>query len=543
VPSEFPFSSRRSAVYAANGMVATSQPLASEAGVAMLRAGGNAVDAAASAAAVLAVTEPCSCGLGGDAFALCFRAKDGSVTALNGSGRAPARLSIDAVRRDGIAGDHLPARHAHAVTVPGAVAALCDLVEARGSLPLATILGPAIELAERGFPVAPITAYHWQQGAESLAAAPGGHRLLLGDRAPRAGELIRNRDQADVLRAIVEGGKRAFYEGDIAARIADAVQAAGGALSTDDMAGHRSTWDAPISASYRGVRLWECPPNSQGLAALLALSILRHCDIGRFADPLAPERLHLVIEALRLAFADSRSYVADPGFARTPLDELLDDDYAARRARDIDVNRANPNAVAGSPTGGSDTVYLSCADRHGDACSFIFSNYMGFGTGIVPAGCGFPLQNRGAGFVLRPDHPNALAPRKRPYHTIIPAMATRESDGSLFASFGVMGGFMQPQGHVQVLLGLIDGGLDAQAALDAPRVCLEGGDAAGSVALEEGIPDSAVSDLARRGHDVRRVTGHDRALFGRGQVVTCASDTGVYGGGSDPRADGLAIGL
>ncbi|HLE46022.1 MAG TPA: gamma-glutamyltransferase [Thermoplasmata archaeon] len=536
---DLPFRSRRSPVYAARGMVASSQPLASEAGLEILKEGGNAADAAVATAAALNVTEPTSTGLGGDCFALFYDGKTGKATALNGSGRAPAGLSLDLLREQGFEKE-LPPFHAHTITVPGACAGWCDLAERHSSLPMDRILAPASRLAEGGFPVAPITAYYWAGGAKrQLVQAPGGRQLLIDGRAPRAGEIFRNPGLARTFRIIAEGGKDAFYKGELAKKITSVVQRAGGVMTEEDLAAHRSTWDEPIRTAYQGVHLWECPPNGQGLVALLALNLLSEFDLP--TDALSAARLHLVIEALRLAFADGGWYVADPTFAKIPIDALLGKAYAKERARLIRTDRANLRAERGTPPAGADTVYFSVVDGQGNACSFINSNYMGFGTGIVPEGAGFSLQNRGYNFSLDPAHPNVLAPGKRPYHTIIPAMATRE-DGSLYASFGVMGGFMQPQGHVQVLLALVEDGLDPQAALDRPRVCLDEGIPGGDVAVEEGIPTSAIRELTRMGHRVSVVRGHERALFGRGQVILRDPGTGVLCGGSDPRADGCALG-
>lgn len=522
-------------------MVAAGQPLAAQAGLEILMCGGNAADAAVATAAALNVTEPASTGLGGDCFALFFDGESGRVTALNGSGRAPAGLTIDLLRKQGL-GQTLPPLHAHTVTVPGACAGWCDLIERHGTLPMSILLAPAIRLAEDGFPVAPITAFFWGRGAErQLQNAPGGHELLIDGRAPRAGEIMRNPHLANSLRIIADGGKQAFYTGRISEKIAARVQACGGVMTVDDVASHASTWEAPISAVYKGIRVYECPPNGQGLAALLALNILSTFDLP--ANPLSAERLHLLIESLRLAFADTAWYVADPAFSPTPLDALLSPAYAAERARLIDPRRAVVDQQRGIPVAGSDTVYFSVVDGQGNACSFINSNYMGFGTGMVPEGTGFSLQNRGHNFSLDPAHPNALAPGKRPYHTIIPGMATRESDGSLYANFGVMGGFMQPQGHVQVMLALAADGLDPQSALDRPRICIEDGTAGGPVALEEGIPLPVMSRLIEMGHRARSISGQERALFGRGQVILREPSTGVLCGGSDPRADGCALGF
>ena len=323
-------------------------------------------------------------------------------------------------------------------------------------------------------------------------------------------------------------------------------------MSIDDLASHVSTWEEPISVDYRGYRVYECPPNGQGITALIALNILEGFDLASLA-PLSTERMHLLIEVMRLAFADSRWYVADPAFSNIPIKELLSKEYANERRKLIDPKRASIDPKRGTPVNSSNTVYLSVADKFGNACSFINSNYWGFGTGIVPKGWGFTLQNRGYNFVLDPEHPNCLAPRKRPYHTIIPAMVTRppsptgrgtEGEGeSLYASYGVMGGFMQPQGHMQVLSALVDDGLDPQAALDLPRFCIDVEEAGGEVAIEDGMPQSTIAGLKNLGHPLHSVAGYERALFGRGQVILRDAETGVLGAGSDPRADGCAMTL
>jgi gamma-glutamyltranspeptidase/glutathione hydrolase len=538
--SELSFASRRSPVMGRRGIVAASQPLAVAAGLEILAQGGNAADAAVATAAALNVTEPTSTGIGGDCFALFYAADTRQVSALNGSGRAPASLTLERLRREGFA-DELPPYHPYTITVPGACAGWHDLVERHGRLPLSAILAPAIRLADEGFPVAPLTAHAWERGAQrQLGQALNGAELTIGGRGPRPGEIFRNPGLARALRRVAEGGKEAFYQGEIAEAIAAVVQQAGGCLSAGDLAAHHSTWEQPISVVYRGVRIWECPPNGQGLTALIALNLLEGFDLAGL-EPLSAERLHLEIEALRLAFADTRWYVADPAFNPAPLETLLSKEYAAARRGLIDPLRATLDQVHGTPTSASGTVYLSVVDGQGNACSFINSNYMGFGTGIVPKGWGFTLQNRGHNFSLDPAHPNALAPGKRPYHTIIPALATRQDDGSLYASFGVMGGFMQPQGHLQVVMGLVDDGLDPQAALDRPRFCIEDGTAGGRVALEEGLPPETVAGLARMGHPVYTVIGYERAFFGRGQVIRRDPQSGVLTAGSDPRADGCAM--
>ncbi len=529
------FASRRSPVMGRGGMVACSQPLAAAAGPEMLSLEGNAADAVVAMAAVLNVTEPTSTGIGGDMFALYFDAETGTLSALNGSGRAPAALSLERLKRDGL--DVLPPYHAHTVTVPGACAGWCDLVERHGSLELPVLLAPAVHLAETGFPVAPLTAHFWQRGAErQLSRSLNGGELTIDGRAPAAGEIFRNPGLARTLRKVAEGGRQAFYRGEIAAAIVSTLAQVGGCMTEADLAEHVSTWEEPISSVYADWRLWECPPNGQGIAALLALNLLEGFDLS--GHPLDPQRLHLEIEAMRLAFADVRWFVADPARVNVPVQQLLSKEYAASRRKLIDPRRAAPEPARGTPLGGSDTVYFCTLDQWGNACSFINSNYMGFGTGIVPAGWGFTLQNRGHNFSLDPAHPNRLEPGKRPYHTIIPAMITRHSDGALIGPMGVMGGFMQPQGHLQVFLTLAQG-FDPQAALDLPRFCI--GDGPGEVALEQGIPEAAIADLEARGHGVKRVSGWERALFGRGQVILRDPASRTLTGGSDPRADGCAM--
>ncbi len=539
--TELLFNSRRSPILGCKGIVAASQPLAAQAGLKILSKGGNAADAAVATAAALAVTEPTSTGIGGDCFALYFHAAMCQVTSLNASGRAPAKLNLDLLAEQGFR-EELPPFHAHTVTVPGACAGWCDLIARHGSMSLEDVLTPAIQLAQEGFPVAPITAYFWDRGIEKqLASAPGGLELTINGNAPKAGEIFRNPGLARTLQVVAQGGADAFYQGGIAEAIVATLQAAGGVMELQDLASQQSTWDDPISTTYQGIRIWECPPNGQGVVALIALNILENFDLTSRA-PLSPQRLHLIIESLRLAFSDALQTIADPQFTSIPLHELLSKEYAKKRSQQIHQRQANPNPMPAHFSSPSDTVYLSVVDGHGNACSLINSNYMGFGTGIVPSGWGFTLQNRGLGFSLDPCHPNALAPRKRPYHTIIPGLATRE-DHSLYACFGVMGGFMQPQGHIQVVLGLLQDSLDPQAVLDRPRVCLQGGDPKGSVALEEGIPSETMKQLIAWGHAVEMVTGHARSLFGRGQIIYRDPRTNVFWAGSDPRADGCALAL
>ncbi len=548
---EFRFASRRSPVLARNGMVAANQPLAVSAGLSLLQQGGSAADAAVAMAAVLAVVEPCSTGLGGDAFFLYHDAPQRLVHGYNGSGRSPEALSLELLQERGLptgAGAELPPNDALTVTVPGACATWCDLHQAFGMLELGKVLEPAVRLAREGFAVGPVTADLWRHDAPRLRGPGLASSLLVLDKAsglprpPGMGETLRNPLLADVLETVARGGKEAFYLGWPGERMAAAVQEHGGVLTVDDLADHlRRTpdWSAPCSTLYRGVRVFECSPNGQGLAALMALNVLDALGPAFRGPAGSRQRLHCMIEALRQGLAVARHYVADPEAASVPLDGILNPDFARELAAGIDPERAMPPDL-GLPLAGSDTVQFCVVDAAGNACSMVNSIYMTFGAGIVPEGCGFSLHNRGHNFSLEPGHANVVAPRKRPYHTIIPAMALGQ-DGALLAALGVMGGFMQPQGHVQVLVNLLEHGMDPQAALDAPRFCLLGrGD--GAVALEEGFPERIRAQLESVGHVTAMVHGYERALFGRGQIILRNSKTGMLMAGSDPRGDGCALG-
>jgi gamma-glutamyltranspeptidase/glutathione hydrolase len=509
-------------------MAASSQRYASAAGARVLRDGGTAADACIAMDAMLHVTEPASTSLGGDLFALFFDARTSQVTALNGSGRSPRTRMLDDIACD--ERGRIPERHADAVTVPGVCAGWFDLNARHGRLPVARLLAPAVEAAESGFEVAHVAAAVWERNLPQLQS----DELTIGGRAPREGETFRNPALAQVLRQIASGGPDAFYRGAIAERIVSAVRAAGGAMTTEDLARHRSAWDDPISVTYRDVRVWECPPNGQGLAALLALAMLDGCELPPAGSA---ERAHLQIEALRLGFADARWHVADPLVAPAPLAELLSAEYIGARRAQIDPERAATDVTRGSPAGIPGTVYHCAVDAGGNACSVVSSTFATFGSGIVPPGLGFTLQNRGCGFVLDPRHPNAYAPGKRPYHTIIPGMLTR-ADGSLWGPFGVMGGPMQPQGHLQVVVSLVNDGVTPQEALDRPRFFIEPEIDGGRVYLETGVAGAVAAGLRARGHEV--VTDPDtkgRSMFGRGQVILRQPDGSLLGG-SDPRADG-----
>jgi gamma-glutamyltranspeptidase/glutathione hydrolase len=388
-------------------------------------------------------------------------------------------------------------------------------------------------MRKTAFRFIPIFAASWQYLEPKLLSGTNTEPYLP---APIAGEIRQHTDLGNTLQAIAVGGADAFYTGPVADAIVKTLADMGGVLSHDDLKSHTSTWDTPITTDYRGVTVWECPPNGQGLAALQAMSIAKQWNLADY-DWDSPQRLHLMVEAMRLAFADTRQYVADMATNPAPLDWLLSDEYAQQRAALVSMDKAMEPPSFGVPTPSSDTVYLSVVDSMGNACSFINSLYMGFGTGIVAKGTGVFLQNRGALFSMDADHPNALGPGKRPFHTIIPGMATR--DGQFWASFGVMGGFMQPQGHFQVMNAMLDEDLNPQQALDRPRFCLVNGTGDSVLMLEEGIPVSTMSDLARMGHRVQPVSGQGRLVFGDGHIIQRNPNSGVLYGGADPRKDGL----
>jgi gamma-glutamyltranspeptidase/glutathione hydrolase len=530
---QYHFLSRRSPVLARHGMVATSQPLAAMAGLRVLMEGGNAADAAVTTAAMLNVVEPMSTGVGGDCFALIYDASIGRVSALNGSGRAPVAFTLEEAQRLGLL--EIPFTGALPVTVPGTVSGWEALLEQFGTMSLGECLAPAIATAEEGFPVTPRISAAWRDAEEKIAEEPEAARVYLP--APSPGELHRAPDLARTLRSIAEGGSEAFYRGPVAASIAAFVREKGGYLTTDDLAAHTASWSDPIFTSYRGVEVLEHPPNGQGLAALLALNMLEAYDLGRM-DFFNPTRWHLEIEAVRLAMVDAGRYVADAEVADVPVSALLSKEYAARRRRLIHPETALSLAGPGQPEH-KDTVYLTVVDGQGNAVSFISSLYHSFGCGLVVPGTGICLQNRGACFTLEEGHPNALDGGKRPYHTIIPAMALRDS--RLWLSFGVMGGFMQPQGHVQVLSNMVDYWMDAQMALDAPRFRVDERGAP-QVAIEEGVADETRQALAGMGHDVRTEPELGSG-FGGGQIIAVDADAGVVEGGSDPRKDGCAVGF
>jgi gamma-glutamyltranspeptidase/glutathione hydrolase len=520
----------RSVVMSTRGMVATSQPMATQAGLEMLRRGGNAVDAAIAASAVLCVTEPQSTGVGGDCFLLYHEARTGRLHGLNGSGRAPAKATLEAYRARGL--ERVPERGPLAVTVPGAIDGWSMALERFGTMGLEEVLQPAIEFAEEGYAVSPIVARMWNLNAPDLARFPDSRRCLLVEgEAPRAGTLHRQPELARSLRRIAEGGRDAFYKGAIAEELARAVSETGGLLEAEDLAAHRGQWVEPISTPYHGVRLFEIPPNGQGITALMTLNILADAPIeGR--EPIGPARVHAFAEAFKLACVERDRFVSDPEFNKIPVAGLLSGDFAARQRARIDPARAMAHPVASAYPEHRDTVYLSVVDRDRNAISFINSLYWNFGSAMVAGRTGITLQNRGCGFVLKDGHFNCIAPRKRPLHTIIPAMAYRGRDEVL--CFGVMGGHYQPMGHAWVLSNWADCGMDLQEAIDLPRFLPSGGE----LIVERTLPRATCQALERIGHRLAEAQNP----HGGGQAILIDGKSGVLQAASDPRKDGCAMG-
>jgi len=527
----------RSVVRASQAMVASSQPLASQAGLDVLKRGGHAVDAAIAMAAVLNVTEPNMTGIGGDAFAMVYSAKTQTLEALNASGRAPRALNLEYFTSRKIA--QMPSTGMEPITVPGAFDGWVTLLEKHGTMKLADLLAPAIAYAENGFPVMEKTAADWEPEVPRLKlTAAAASTYLVDGRAPQPGAIFHQKNLARTFRTLARGGRDAFYQGEIARAIVDYCQKHGGFLSMEDFAAQKSHWVEPISTIYRGYTLYELPPNNQGLTALILLNILEGIDLTAMrTDPV--RYYHTLIEATKIAFADRNRYIADPAFSRIPVRELLSRDYAAKRRALIDPDKAIDAPAYGDMRMGSDTTYLSVIDKDRNAVSFINSIFNSFGSAVVAGDTGIVLHNRGSGFSLEPGHPNQYAPGKRPFHTLIPAMAFK--DGGLLMSYGVMGGDVQAQGHVQVLVNLIDRSLNLQQAIDAPRVRYISGR---GVMMEDGLTAPVIADLVRRGHE-RVLPGPGlthRALMGGGQAIMIDPKTGALLGASDSRKDGLALG-
>lgn len=533
----------RSEVLAQNGMVATSHPLATQIGLETLKKGGNAIDAAIAANAALGLMEPTGCGVGGDLFAIVWDAKTKKLYGLNASGRSPGDLTLEEFKKRGL--DKIPSLGPLPVSVPGAVDGWFELHGKFGSMPMKELLNPAIEYAEKGFPLTQLIAWYMNRSVPLYESRgfPNIRETYMdqnGGRLPKEGEIYKNPFLANTYRQIAEGGRDAFYKGKIAKTIADFIQSQGGYLSTKDLASHSSEWVTPVSVNYRGYDVWELPPNGQGIAALQMLQILEGYDFSNIAFG-SPEHLHLFTEAKKLAFEDRAKYYADPDFAPAPVETLLSDNYAAERRKLIQDKAGQYSA--GEISAG-ETIYMTVADAAGNMISLIQSNYRGMGSGMAPPGLGFMLQDRGELFSLNEGQANTYAPGKRPFHTIIPAFITK--DGKPWVSFGVMGGDFQPQGHAQIVMNLIDFGMNLQEAGDAPRWDHTGGASptggnrgSGAVRIESGIPYSTVRGLMDRGHQVR----YGRGVYGGYQAILWDAENKVYHGASESRKDGQAAGF
>ncbi len=537
----------RSASIAPRAMAATSHPLATQVALEVLRDGGNAMDAAIAANAVIGFLEPTGNGIGGDLFALVWNEEEKRLHGLNASGRAPAGTTLDEVRA-AVEGEVIPTSSPHSITVPGAVSGWFALHERFGTLPMTRLLSPAVEYAREGAPVPHYIATLWSR-SEGLASQPGFEGTFLPEgRAPEQGEVFRNPDLANTLERIAEEGRQGFYEGEIARTVDAFCRRTGCPLRHEDLAAHEADWVEPVGVDFRGHTVWELPPNSQGIAALQMLRLLEPFDLEAMGHNSAAY-LHHLIEAKKIAFEDRGRMYADPDFQDVPVEALVSEEYADRRRELLDPERASTELDPGDPRAGRGaTIYLAVADEDGNMVSLIQSNYAGFGTGYVPDGLGFSLQNRGAGFSLDPEHPNVYAPGKRPFHTIIPGFVTR--DGERYMAFGVMGGSMQPQGHVQVLLNHLVFGLDVQAAGDAARFRHQGSTDpswplgrrmtdGGCVALESGIGEEAREGLWMRGH---RLCRSGWTHYGGYQAVRWDAGNGVWWGGTESRVDGMAAG-
>ena len=534
----------RSEVFAQHGMVATSHPLATQVGLDVLKKGGNAIDAAIAANATLGLMEPVSNGVGGDLFAIVYDAKTKKLYGYNGSGRSPKSLSLKWFQDNGY--KTIPPTGPLPVSVPGCVDGWFALHDRFGKLPIKDDLAPAIRYAREGFPLSELIAYYWNTSVPRLSKYPGFvEQMTIDGRAPAKGEIWRNSNLANTLDAIAKGGRDAFYKGKIAHTIADYMHANGGFLSYDDLASHKGEWVDPVSTDYRGYTVWELPPNSQGIATLQMLNILEGYDFSKIPFG-STEHVHLFVEAKKLAYEDRAKFYADPDFSKTPIKALLSKDYAAERRKLISPDHAMKEVPPYIGKLDGDTIYMTTADQWGNMVSLIQSNYRGMGSGMTPPGLGFILQDRGEMFALVEGHANTFEPGKRPFHTIIPAFVMK--NGAPWLSFGVMGGDMQPQGHAEILMNLIDFGMNLQEAGDAPRIQHEGstppdGQAqtmndGGFVDLESGFPYETVRGLMQKGHDVRFANGP----YGGYQAIEWDAKNRTYIGASEGRKDGQAAG-
>lgn len=534
----------RSEVFAQHGMVATSQPLATQIGLDILKRGGNAIDAAIAANAALGLMEPTGNGMGGDLFAIVWDAKSGKLYGYNGSGRAPQSLSLQWFKDNGYT--KVPPYGPLPVTTPGTVDGWFALHGRFGKLPMKDVLAPAIGYAREGFPVSELIAWYWNLSVPRLSKFPGfSEQFTIDGRAPAKGEIWKNPHLANTLETLARGGRDAFYKGAIARTIADYIKSQGGFLSAADLAAHKGEWVEPVSTNYRGYDVWELPPNGQGIAALQMLNILEGYDLKGYGFG-SPEHIHLFVEAKKLAFADRAKFYADADFVKVPVARLISKEYAAERRKLISMDKA-ANAVApGDFKLDGDTIYLTTADQWGNMVSLIQSNYRGMGSGMAPPGLGFILQDRGEMFVLKEGHANTFAPGKRPFHTIIPAFITK--DGKPWLSFGVMGGDTQPQAHALIVSNLVDFGMSLQEAGDAPRILHDGSTSpegqvsemtdGGAIQLETGFDYASIRALMRLGHKVEFANGP----YGGYQAIGWDEKNKVYIGASEGRKDGQAAG-
>jgi len=531
----------RSEVIAQHGMACTSQPLATQAALDILKAGGNAIDAAIAANAVLGLVEPTGNGIGDDLFAIVWDAKTQKLYGLNASGRSPYDLNLQYFIDKGI--KKVPSHGPLSISVPGCVDGWFELNKKFGKLPMSEILKPAISYASEGFPLTEVIAYYWKSNSKLLENYTGFKEIYMpGGKAPAKGEIFKNPFLAATLQKIADGGRDAFYKGEIAQKIVDYVRSEGGFFSMRDFADHHSDWIEPVSTNYRGYDVWELPPNGQGIAVLQILNVLEKYDIKSMGFGSA-EYVHTFVEAKKLAFEDRAKFYADPDFNKLPIKGLISKEYATERNKLINPDRAAKILPAGNPEHGN-TIYLTTADKDGNMVSLIQSNYRGMGSGMTPGKLGFVLQDRGEMFSLDPNHLNKFEPHKRPFQTIIPAFITK--DGKPYISFGLMGGSMQPQGHVQMVVNIIDFGMNLQEAGDAPRICHEGSSEptdekmtdGGIVYLETGFPYETVRNLLDKGHKIQFTNG----IFGGYQAIKLDAQNKVYFGASESRKDGQAAG-
>lgn len=532
----------RSEVMAPEAMAATSQGLATQVALDIMQAGGNAIDAAIAANAVLGLVEPTGNGIGGDLYAIIWHAESEQLYGLNASGRSPMSLSLDYFIENGY--ESIPARGLLPLSVPGAVDGWFEMHGRFGALPMNEILAPSIHYAENGFPVTEVIAYYFERNAEVLQDFPGFREVFMKNgHPPRKGEMFRNPDLANTYKQLANDGRDAFYEGEIARTIGNFVQEHGGFLSYEDLAAHESEWVEPVSTNYRGYDLWELPPNTQGIAALQILNILEHFDIAEMGFD-SPEYIHHFVEAKKLAFEDRAKFYSDTAFNDIPVDWLISKEYAQERVQLINPERAGRSYEPGNPPTTGDTIYLTTADKHGNMVSLIQSNYRGMGSGVTPEGLGFVLQNRGELFALEEGHMNVFEPGKRPFQTIIPAFVTK--DGKPLMSYGVMGGSTQPQMHAQILINMIDFGMNLQEAGDAPRILHTGSSQptgetmvdGGVVSLENGFSNNTRRELVKMGHRLQEAVGP----YGGYQAIWFDAEQGIYIGASESRKDGYAAG-